>query len=153
MSEEPPRRFPFVTIKVVDKVGDILPVNTPGELCVRGYNVFKGYYEDMERTKEAIDSDNWYHTGDICTMDEEGYVSVISRLKDMIIRGGENIYPVEIEDFFLKHPSVDDVHVVGVPDDRMGEEVCACFRIKKDHQVTEEELKEYCKGKVSSLFA
>ncbi|KAL4687100.1 hypothetical protein H8959_019228 [Pygathrix nigripes] len=105
-------------------------LNTPGELCIRGYCVMLGYWGEPQKTEEAVDQDKWYRTGDIATMNEQGFCKIVGRSKDMIIRGGENIYPAELEDFFHTHPKVQEVQVVGVKDDRMGEEICACIRLK-----------------------
>src|SRR5699024_4667266 len=109
-----------------------VPRGVPGEIVTRGYHVMKGYYKMPEATRQAIDEDGWLHTGDIGTMDEDGNFRITGRLKDMIIRGGENIYPREIEEFLYTHPAVSDVQVVGVPDEKYGEEVCACVILKKD---------------------
>ncbi|KAE8576802.1 hypothetical protein XENTR_v10004322 [Xenopus tropicalis] len=136
--------------KVVDTTtGQIAPLNTPGELLIRGYCVMLGYWGDPERTKEVITPENWYRTGDVATMDEYGYCRIVGRCKDMIIRGGENIYPAEIEDFLHTHPSVLEAQVIGVKDERMGEEVCACIRLYDGKTATPAEIKEYCKGKIS----
>ncbi|XP_036613151.1 medium-chain acyl-CoA ligase ACSF2, mitochondrial [Trichosurus vulpecula] len=128
-----------------------LEMNMPGELCIRGYCVMMGYWNDPEKTKATIDEDKWYWTGDIASIDEEGYCKIVGRSKDMIIRGGENIYPAELEDFFHKHPYVQEAQVVGVKDERMGEEICACIRLKveAEEQITPKELQAYCKGKIS----
>lgn len=120
-----------------------------GELCTRGYHVMKGYYKMPEATNEAIDSDGWLHTGDLATVDKEGYFKITGRLKDMIIRGGENVYPREVEEFLYSHPSILDVQVIGVPDKKFGEKVAACIQIKEGHSLSENELKAYCKGKIS----
>lgn len=124
-------------------------LNTPGELCIRGYCVMQGYWGDPQKTDEVIGQDKWYRTGDIAVMDEQGFCRIVGRAKDMIIRGGENIYPAELEDFFHTHPQVQDVQVVGVKDNRMGEEICACIRLKKGEKTTAEEIKAFCKGKIS----
>lgn len=120
-----------------------------GELCTRGYHVMKGYYKMPEATKEAIDSDGWLHTGDLATVDKEGYYKITGRLKDMIIRGGENVYPREVEEFLYSHPSILDVQVIGVPDKKFGEKVAACIQVKEGHSLSENELKAYCKEKIS----
>ncbi|XP_078493654.1 medium-chain acyl-CoA ligase ACSF2, mitochondrial-like [Ciona intestinalis] len=135
--------------RIVDVDGKIVPVNTAGEVQSRGYCVMVGYWNDKEKTAEAIDDQGWYHTGDIGEMDEEGYVKVIGRIKDMIIRGGENVYPTEVEDFLHTHPKIDDVQVIGLPDKRLGEEVAAWIRVKEGEKLTENEIKDYCKGKIS----
>lgn len=123
----------------------------PGEIVTRGYHVMKGYYKMPEATRQAIDEDGWLHTGDIGTMDEDGNFRITGRLKDMIIRGGENIYPREIEEFLYTHPAVSDVQVVGVPDEKYGEEVCACVILKKDCTATKEELIEFVREGLSKF--
>jgi fatty-acyl-CoA synthase len=139
-----------VEIKIVDPAtGEPVPPGVQGELCTRGYLVMKGYYNMPEQTAKAIDSEGWLHTGDLATMDEEGYVRITGRLKDMIIRGGENIYPREIEEFLYTHPKILDVQVVGVPDVKYGEQVLACIKVRPGEQLTEEEVKEYCEGKIA----
>lgn len=139
-----------IEAKIVDpKTGETLPPNKPGEFCARGYNVMKGYYKMPEATAAAIDSEGWLHTGDIAIMDENGYYKITGRLKDMIIRGGENIYPKEIEDFLYHHPKVKDVQVIGVPDEQYGEEVMAWITLKDGQSMTEEEVKEYVRENMS----
>uniref|UniRef100_A0A452UH28 Medium-chain acyl-CoA ligase ACSF2, mitochondrial n=1 Tax=Ursus maritimus TaxID=29073 RepID=A0A452UH28_URSMA len=131
------------------KTGTLAELNTPGELYIRGYCVMLGYWGEPQKTEETIGQDKWYRTGDIAVMDDQGFCKIVGRSKDMIIRGGENIYPAELEDFFHTHPQVQEVQVVGVKDDRMGEEICACIRLKKGEKTTEEEIKAFCKGKIS----
>ncbi|RNB88925.1 AMP-binding protein [Brevibacillus nitrificans] len=139
-----------VEAKVIDPVtGESLPQGVQGELCTRGYLVMKGYYNMPEQTAQAIDAEGWLHTGDLATMDEDGYFQITGRLKDMIIRGGENIYPREVEEFLYTHPKVLDVQVVGVPDPKYGEQVLACIRVKPGEALTEEEVLEYCQGKIA----
>ncbi|NGQ97319.1 AMP-binding protein [Brevibacillus sp. SYP-B805] len=139
-----------VEVKVIDPVtGDMVPPGVQGELCTRGYLVMKGYYNMPDATAKAIDSEGWLHTGDLATMDEEGYVRITGRLKDMIIRGGENIYPREIEEFLYSHPKILDVQVVGVPDVKYGEQVLACIKVKPGETLTEEEVKAYCAGRIA----
>lgn len=139
-----------VEVKIVDPAtNEEVPPGVPGELCTRGYLVMKGYYKNDAATREAIDADGWLHTGDIAVEDEEGYIAVTGRIKDMVIRGGENIYPREIEEFLYQHPSVQDVQVVGVPDPKYGEELMAWVILKESQQLDEEELRAYCKGKIS----
>jgi fatty-acyl-CoA synthase len=141
---------PHVEIKIVDpETGRVVPRGTPGELCSRGYIVMLGYWNNPEATAEAIDAGRWMHTGDLATMDEHGYVNIVGRIKDMIIRGGENVYPREIEEFLYSHPAIQDVQVIGVPDEKYGEEVMAWVILKPDATVTEEELKEYCRGQIA----
>ncbi|XP_010138638.1 PREDICTED: acyl-CoA synthetase family member 2, mitochondrial-like, partial [Buceros rhinoceros silvestris] len=141
---------PHTEAKIADpETGQPLPLNTPGELQIRGYCVMLGYWADPARTSEVISADGWYKTGDVASLDEDGYCKIIGRCKDMIIRGGENIYPAEIEQFLHTHPKVEEVQVVGVKDSRMGEEVCACIRVRAGQKCTEEEVKAFCKGKIS----
>lgn len=141
---------PGVEVKIIDPVtGDDTPAGVPGELCTRGYLVMQGYYKNDQATKSAIDYNGWLHTGDIAVMDEEGYIDITGRIKDMVIRGGENIYPKEVEEFLYQHPKVQDVQVVGVPDPKYGEELMAWVILKSGLHLTSDELKEYCKGKIS----
>jgi fatty-acyl-CoA synthase len=142
--------MPHTEIKVVDPVGNrTVARGESGEFRTRGYLVMAGYWDDPERTAEAIDSAGWMHTGDLATMDEDGYVRIVGRIKDMIIRGGENVYPREIEEFLYGHPAVTDVQVVGVPDDRYGEEIMAWVICREDAALDEEELREFCRGKIA----
>ncbi|HEU4965498.1 MAG TPA: AMP-binding protein [Bacilli bacterium] len=144
------RALPNVEVKICEPgTSNEVPVGVQGELCTRGYHVMKGYYKNPGATSGAIDADNWLHTGDLAIMDENGYCKVTGRMKDMIIRGGENIYPREVEEFLYTHPDVLDVQVVGVPDERMGEEAAAFVILKEGASLTEEELREYCSGKIS----
>ncbi|KAK6634716.1 hypothetical protein RUM43_012118 [Polyplax serrata] len=133
---------------VVDENGKRVPWNTPGELWVRGHGVMKGYWNAEEKTKEAITPDRWFKTGDQFAISEDGYGRVVGRIKDMIIRGGENIYPADVEEFLSIHPDIVEVQVIGVPDERLGEKVCACIRRKVGSNLTEEELKKFCMGKI-----
>jgi fatty-acyl-CoA synthase len=144
------KALPEVEVKIV-KPGTMeeVPRGIQGELCTRGYHVMDGYYKNPDATREAIDGEGWLHTGDLAVMDENGYCRVTGRLKDMIIRGGENIYPREIEEFLYRHPKVLDVQVVGIPDSVYGEEVMAWIILKDGEAATAEEIKEYCKGKIS----
>jgi fatty-acyl-CoA synthase len=143
------RIHPHVEIKIIDAEGRTVPPGQTGEICTRGYSVMLGYWNDPERTREAIDADGWMHTGDLGTLDSEGYGNIVGRIKDMVIRGGENIYPAEIEDFLYHNPAIADVQVFGVPDARFGEELCAWLRLKPDASVTEEEIREFCKGRIA----
>jgi len=143
------RIHPHVEVKVVDLEGETVPVGTPGEFCTRGYSVMLGYWGDTERTREAIDADGWMHTGDLGTLDTEGYGNVVGRSKDMAIRGGENVYPVEIENILYQHPAVADVQVFGVPDERFGEELCAWIKVKPGAVMSEEHVKSFCKDRVA----
>ncbi|MFI8713057.1 AMP-binding protein [Brevibacillus brevis] len=139
-----------VEAKIIDPAtGDILPSGVQGELCTRGYLVMKGYYNMPEETVKAIDHEGWLHTGDLATVDEEGYYRITGRLKDMIIRGGENIYPREVEEFLYTHPKVLDVQIVGVPDVKFGEQVLACIRVKPHETLSEDEVRDYCEGKIA----
>jgi fatty-acyl-CoA synthase len=141
---------PHLEIKVIDPVsGDTLPVGATGELCTRGYSVMHGYWGEAEKTREAIDSDGWMHTGDLATMDEDAYVNIVGRIKDMVIRGGENIYPREVEEFLYRHPAISDVQVVGVPDSKYGEELCAWVILKTGQSATEEEVRAFCKNNIA----
>ncbi len=146
--------LPHTEGKIIDpETGKEVPRGTPGEIVTRGYHVMKGYYKMPEATRQAIDEQGWLHTGDIGTMDEEGNFRITGRLKDMIIRGGENIYPREIEEFLYTHPAVSDVQVVGVPDEKYGEEVCACVILKKDCEATDDELIEFVRSGLSKFKA
>ena len=141
---------PHLEVKIIDtETGLTAPLGTTGELCARGYSVMLGYWNNEEQTKSAIDSARWIHTEDLATMDEEGYVNIVGRIKDMIIRGGENIYPTEIEEFFYTHPKISDVKVIGVPDAKYGEAVMAWVLLKEGEKATAEELTEYCKGNIA----
>jgi fatty-acyl-CoA synthase len=143
------RVHPHIEVKIVDPEGRILPRDTPGELCTRGYSVMLGYWENPEATATAIDAARYMHTGDIATMDADGYVNISGRIKDMVIRGGENVYPREIEEFLYTHPAVKDVQVIGVPDERYGEELCAWVILNDGAQASEQDLKDFCKGQIA----
>jgi fatty-acyl-CoA synthase len=143
------RVHPHLEVKIVDADGRILPRNTPGELCTRGYSVMLGYWENPGATAGAIDAARYMHTGDIATIDDDGYVNISGRIKDMVIRGGENIYPREIEEFLYTHPAIKDVQVIGVPDERYGEELCAWVIVNEGASLTEDDVKEYCRGKIA----
>ncbi|HEX5267840.1 MAG TPA: AMP-binding protein, partial [Acidimicrobiales bacterium] len=146
------RVYPHVEIKIVDPDnGAIVPRGTAGEFCTRGYSVMLGYWNDPEATSEAIDEGRWMHTGDLAVMDGEGYVTIVGRLKDMIIRGGENIYPREIEEFLYTHPGVTDVQVIGVPSPRYGEEVMAWVKLRDGARADEEELVSFCRGRIATF--
>ena len=141
---------PHLEIKIVDpNTGQVVPVGKPGELCTRGYSVMLGYWNNPEATAGAIDQARWMHTGDLATMDAEGYINIVGRIKDMIIRGGENVYPREIEEFLYTHPKISDVQVIGLPDPKYGEEIMAWVRVKPGEQVTAEELQAFCKGQIA----
>jgi fatty-acyl-CoA synthase len=144
------RAFPHTELKIVDpKTGKIVPVGEIGEICARGYCVMKCYYNNPSATHATLDSNRWNHTGDLGTMDEEGYFRIVGRLKDMVIRGGENIYPREIEEFLHHNEKIADVYVVGVPDRKYGEELCAWVKVKQGLTTTEQEVKEFCKDKIA----
>ena len=140
---------PHLEVKIVDAEGRIVPRGEPGELCTRGYSVMLGYWDDAAKTREAIDAAGWMHTGDLATLDAEGYCNIVGRLKDMVIRGGENLYPREIEEFLYRHPKVQDVQVIGVPDPKYGEELCACVIVRAGEQLTADELRAFCDGQIA----
>ena len=141
---------PHLQVKVIDPVsGETVAPGVSGELCTRGYSVMHGYWEDPGRTAEAIDAEGWMHTGDLATMDIEGYVNIVGRIKDMVIRGGENIYPREIEEFLYRHPQIQDVQVVGIPDPKYGEELCAWIIPKPGQTLNEDDVKAFCKGQIA----
>ncbi|HET6816422.1 MAG TPA: AMP-binding protein [Mycobacteriales bacterium] len=141
---------PHVEVKVVDPAtGLTVPRGEPGEFCTRGYSVMLGYWNEPEKTADAIDEAGWMHTGDLATMDVEGYLNIVGRIKDMVIRGGENVYPREIEEFLYSHPAIADVQVVGVPDEKYGEELCAWIRVREGESVTEDAVREFCRGRLA----
>jgi fatty-acyl-CoA synthase len=141
---------PHLEVKIVNpETGETVPVGASGELCTRGYSVMHGYWEDPQKTAEAIDTEGWMHTGDLAVMDAEGYVNISGRIKDMVIRGGENIYPREIEEFLYRHPAVQDVQVVGVPDRKYGEELCAWIILRAGAELDEEGVREFCRGQIA----
>jgi fatty-acyl-CoA synthase len=144
------RVHPHVEVKVVDPdTGLALPRGATGEMCTRGYSVMLGYWDDPDQTAGVIDQARWMHTGDLAVMDEAGYLNIVGRIKDMIIRGGENVYPREIEEFLYGHPAIEDVQVIGVPDPRLGEEICAWVKLRPGQALSEAELREYCTGKIA----
>jgi fatty-acyl-CoA synthase len=144
------RVHPHVEIKIIDpESGRIVPHGTPGELCTRGYSVMLGYWNNDAATRDAIDDAGWMHTGDLATMDAEGYVNIVGRIKDMIIRGGENVYPREIEEYLLTHPDVVDAQVIGVPSEKYGEEVMAWVRVRPNAEVTADALERFCSGRIA----
>ncbi len=141
---------PHLEVKIVDpETGATLPRGATGELCTKGYSVMQGYWDDPTRTREAIDAEGYMHTGDLATMDDEGYVNIVGRSKDMVIRGGENVYPREIEEFLYRHPQVQDVQVVGIPDSKFGEELCAWIVVKPGQTLDEDGVRAFCKGKIA----
>ena len=143
------RTQPHLETKVVDEQGNTVPRGEIGELCTRGYSVMLGYWNNPDATADAIDEDGWMHTGDLAVMDDAGYVRIVGRSKDMIIRGGENIYPREIEEFLYTHPAVADVQVIGIPDDKYGEEIVAWVKLKGDENANAEQLRDYCKNRIA----
>ena len=143
------RVMPHVEAKIVDAEGRIVPRGTPGELLTRGYLVMLGYWNDDEKTHEAIDPARWMKTGDLATIDDDGYCNIVGRIKDMVIRGGENVYPREIEEFLYRHPKIQDVQVIGVPDPRYGEELCAWVRLHDGETATAEEIRAFCQGQIA----
>jgi len=141
---------PHIEVKIIDpETGFVQAINTPGELCTRGYSIMLGYWNDKEKTAEAIDDARWMHTGDLAVMDDEGYINIVGRIKDMIIRGGENVYPREIEEFLYRHPKISDVQVIGVPSQKYGEEIMAWIKPKPGESITEEEIKAFCDGQIT----
>jgi fatty-acyl-CoA synthase len=142
------RPIPHIEVKIVDENDRVVPVGEQGEICTRGYSVMKGYWNDPEKTAETI-VDGWLHSGDLGTMNEHGYVRITGRIKDMVIRGGENIYPREIEEFLYTHPKISEVQVFGIEDERMGEEVCAWIQLKNGESMTEDEVRTFCRGQIS----
>lgn len=136
-------------IKIVDENGKVVARGEHGELCTRGYSVMLKYWNDPENTRKVLDEGRWMHTGDMAVMDDEGYITISGRIKDLIIRGGENISPKEIEDFLYTYPNILDVQTIGVPSEKFGEEVMAWVKVRKGFEVTEEELLEYCKGRIA----
>jgi fatty-acyl-CoA synthase len=144
------RVHPHVEVKVVDPAtGDTVPRGETGELCTRGYSVMLGYWQEPEKTAGAVDAEGWMHTGDLAVMDTDGYLNIVGRSKDMVIRGGENVYPREVEEFLYSHPAVADVQVVGVPDPVKGEELCAWVRLKPGVEATEDDVRDFCKGRLA----
>jgi fatty-acyl-CoA synthase len=146
------RALPHTEVKIVDRAtGETTPVGEPGELCTRGYHVMKGYYRNPEATQLAIDADGWLHTGDLATVDAHGYFRITGRAKDMIIRGGENIYPREVEEFLYTCPAIADVQVIGVPDAKYGEAVAAWVRLRDGAALTLDELRQFCHGRIAEF--
>jgi fatty-acyl-CoA synthase len=143
------RIHPHVEVKIVDLEGRVLPRGEPGELCTRGYSVMLGYWDEPEKTADVLDASGWMHTGDIAVIDQEGYCNIVGRIKDMVIRGGENLYPREIEEFLYRHPKIQDVQIFGVADDRYGEELCAWIRARSGETLTAEEVRSFCQGQIA----
>jgi fatty-acyl-CoA synthase len=143
------RIHPHVEVKIIDKSGGLVPVGSAGELCTRGYSVMRGYWGEDALTAEAIDPAGWMHSGDLAVIDRDGFCNIVGRIKDMLIRGGENIYPREIEEYLIRHPKVQAVQVFGIPDQRLGEEVCAFVIPKPGQTVSAEELRSFCQGRIA----
>jgi fatty-acyl-CoA synthase len=143
------RIHPHLEVKIVDRDGRVLPRGEAGELCTRGYSVMLGYWDDPQRTAESLDVAGWMHTGDLAVLDEAGYCKIVGRIKDMVIRGGENIYPREIEEFLYRHPAIQDVQVVGVPDPKYGEELCAWVILKPEQSTDADALRDFCRGQIA----
>jgi fatty-acyl-CoA synthase len=142
--------LPHIEVKIINPdTGETVERGQSGELCTRGYSVMLGYWNDPERTAEAIDDEGWMHSGDLAVTDADGYVQIVGRIKDMIIRGGENIYPREIEEFLITHPDIVDAQVIGVPDEKYGEQVMAWIQTKEGAELTEEEVQEFCRGRIA----
>jgi len=139
---------PHLEVKIIDAEGRVVPVGEKGELCTRGYSVMLGYWGDDERTADAV-RDGWMHTGDLATIDAEGYGNIVGRVKDMLIRGGENVYPREVEEFLFRHPKIAQVQVFGVPDKRYGEEVAAWIVLKPGESATEDEIRDFCRDQIA----
>src|SRR5262249_41815012 len=143
------RIHPHVQVKLIDRDGRVVPRGTKGELLTRGYSVMRGYWDDPDKTTESIDAGGWMHTGDLAVLDDEGFCNVVGRVKDMIIRGGENIYPRELEEYLIRHPKVLDVAVVGLPDRKYGEAVCAVVRLREGAVCEAGEVIEFCRGQIA----
>ena len=143
------RVHPHVEVKVVNQDGKVMPRGETGELLTRGYSVMRGYWNDEDKTRESIDGAGWMHTGDQATIDAEGYCNIVGRIKDMVIRGGENVYPREIEEFLYRHPKVQDVQVIGVPDEKYGEELCAWIKLRDGEDANADEIKAFCKDQIA----
>jgi fatty-acyl-CoA synthase len=143
------RAMPWVEVKVIDEAGHVVPVGEKGEICTRGYSVMQGYWNDPQKTAETIDAAGWLHSGDIATMDAFGYVRIVGRIKDMIIRGGENVYPREVEEFLYQHPAISEVQVFGIPDKKMGEEVCAWVQLNEGATLSADDIKAFCKDQIT----
>ena len=143
------RIHPHVQVKIIDAEGRTVPIGEKGELCTRGYNVMLGYWDEEDKTGEAIDAAGWMHTGDLATIDAQGYCNIVGRVKDMVIRGGENVYPREVEEFLYGHDKIQDVSVFGVPDDKYGEQLCAWIKLKQGQAADEAEIKAFCKDRIA----
>ncbi|MEQ1608518.1 MAG: AMP-binding protein [Hyphomonadaceae bacterium] len=140
---------PHLEVKVIDENGNTVPRGQPGELCTRGYSVMIGYWKDHDKTAEVLDAEGWMHTGDLATIDDEGYCNIVGRIKDMVIRGGENVFPRDIEEYLFRHPKIEDVQVIGVPDPKFGEEICAWIKLRVGASLTREEVIDFCTGQIA----
>ena len=143
------RVHPHVEVKIVDLEGHVVPRGVSGELCTRGYSVMLGYWDEPEKTADVVDANGWMHTGDLAVIDEQGYCNIVGRIKDMVIRGGENLYPREIEEFLYRHPKIQDVQIFGVADHRYGEELCAWIRVRAGEILTADEIRGFCQGQIA----
>lgn len=143
------RIHPHVEVKVVDLDGKVVPRGGRGELCTRGYSIMLGYWDEKEKTSDVLDANGWMHTGDLAVIDDEGYCNIVGRIKDMVIRGGENLYPREIEEFLYRHPKIQDVQIFGVADQRYGEELCAWVRVRQGETLTADEVRAFCQGQIA----
>jgi fatty-acyl-CoA synthase len=143
------RVLAHVEVKIVDAEGRVVPRGERGELCTRGYSVMRGYWGDEALTAQAIDQARWMHTGDLAVIDEEGFCNIVGRIKDMVIRGGENVYPREVEEFLYRHPKIEEVQIFGVPDERFGEELCAWIKLRTGEALTEEEVRAFCRDQIA----
>jgi fatty-acyl-CoA synthase len=143
------RIHPHLEVKIIDAEGRIVPRNEKGELCTRGYSVMRGYWAQADKTAEAVDAGRWMHTGDLATIDDQGFCNIVGRIKDLVIRGGENVYPREVEEYLYRHPKIQDVQVFGVADQKYGEELCAWVRLKAGETLTEREVQAFCEGQIA----
>jgi fatty-acyl-CoA synthase len=143
------RVHPHLEVKIIDAEGKIVPRGEKGELCTRGYSVMRGYWAQADKTAEAIDAGHWMHTGDLATIDDAGYCNIVGRIKDLVIRGGENVYPREVEEYLYRHPKIQDVQVFGVADQKYGEELCAWVRLRAGETLTEQEVQAFCQGQIA----
>ena len=143
------RVHPHLEVKIIDAEGRIVPRNEKGELCTRGYSVMRGYWAQADKTAEAVDAGRWMHTGDLATIDDAGYCNIVGRIKDLVIRGGENVYPREVEEYLYRHPKIQDVQVFGVADEKYGEELCAWVRLRAGEELSERELQAFCEGQIA----
>jgi fatty-acyl-CoA synthase len=143
------RIHPHLEVKVIDADGRTAPRGQPGELCTRGYSVMRGYWNQADKTAEVLDPARWMHTGDLATIDDAGFCNIVGRIKDLVIRGGENVYPREVEEYLYRHPKIQDVQVFGVADQKYGEELCAWVRLKAGEALTEREVQTFCEGQIA----